>query len=279
MQLTKHHGLGNDFLVVLDDANAAPVVVDGALAVRLCERRRGVGADGLIHGARPPAGSDADVVMHLFNADGSRAEMSGNGIRCLAQAVVGHRHPDAIGEPGRFRVEIDTDTGRRSVVVERTGHPDEVRATVAMGSARPGPPLPASVSELLVDRHATIDMGNPHLVVLVADPGAVDVVHQGSWLEQQFEHGANVEFIAAPARDELVLHVWERGAGITEACGTGACAAAHVAHAWGLVDERVTVRMPGGAADVVLDGDLVTLIGPSVRIAACTVVVPEHPRA
>lgn len=278
MRLTKHHGLGNDFLVVLDAAQPAPVTVDGVLAARLCERHRGIGADGLIHGARPAADSDADVVMHLFNADGSRAELSGNGIRCLAQAVVMHRHPDAVAEPGPFHVTADTDAGRRSLRVERTADPDEVRVTVAMGAARPGPPLPAAVSELLRERHATTDLGNPHLVVEVPDPDLVDVTQQGSWLERQFPHGANVEFIAVRGTDELVLRVWERGAGITEACGTGACAAAQVARGWGLVGDRVRVHMPGGTAEVTFAGDEITLVGPSVHVADLDVVVPGEAR-
>jgi diaminopimelate epimerase len=278
VRLTKYHGLGNDFLVALDEGNDAPVVVDAALARRLCDRHRGIGADGLIHGARPvppAAHNDAatedalelDVVMHLFNADGSRAELSGNGIRCLAQAVVDARWPDAATDPGPFTIAAGTDTGVRTLEVQRTDEPTEVQVRVAMGAARPGPALPASVSELLAERHATVDMGNPHLVVLVDDPTVIDLAHRGGWLEEQFEHGANVEFIAVTAPDQLMLAVWERGAGITQACGTGAAAAAHVARGWGLTGNHVVVRMPGGDAEVHLDGDDITLVGPSVRIA------------
>jgi diaminopimelate epimerase len=278
VRLTKYHGLGNDFLVVLDELNDAPVVAGPDVARRLCDRHRGVGADGLIHGARPAPVAAAhddddtdavelDVVMHLFNADGSRAELSGNGIRCMAQAVVDARWHDAAADPGPFTIAAGTDTGVRTLVVERTEQRAEVLVRVDMGEARPGPALPASVSELLTDRHATVDMGNPHLVVLVDDPTVVDLTHRGGWLEAQFEHGANVEFIAVTAPDQLTLAVWERGAGITQACGTGAAAAAHVARGWGLTGDRVVVRMPGGDAEVRLDGDDITLIGPSVRIA------------
>ena len=111
-------------------------------------------------------------------------------------------------------------------------------------------------------------MGNPHLVILVDDPATVDLATEGAWLEQQFPHGVNVEYIAPYGSGGLTLRVWERGAGITEACGTGACAAAFEAHRWGLVGNEVRVTMPGGTATVLLDGDGgVTLIGPSVHIA------------
>jgi len=116
-------------------------------------------------------------------------------------------------------------------------------------------------------------------VLLVDDPRAVDLATEGAWLEQQFADGINVEYITIP-RDldgdqaAIDLRVWERGAGITQACGSGACAAAYVAHGWGLVGDRVRVRMPGGDADVVLGADgAVTLVGPSVYVA--DVVAPD----
>jgi diaminopimelate epimerase len=139
---------------------------------------------------------------------------------------------------------------------------------VAMGRPRPGPRVAEALEEFLPGRHGTVDMGNPHLVILVADPDGVDLTTEGAWLEQQFPHGVNVEYIAPDGEGGLNLRVWERGAGITEACGTGACAAAFEANRWGLVGDEVRVTMPGGAAVVWLDGDGgVTLVGPSVFIA------------
>ena len=266
MHLTKHHGLGNDFLVVLDDPSTGTVAPADdrlpELARRLCDRHRGLGADGLIAGRRPPEGSSADVVMVLHNADGSRAEMSGNGIRCLAQAVVAARGGDGA------TLTIATDGGDRQVTVTPVERAGEVAVRVAMGTVGSGPAVPASLLERLGgSRHATVDVGNPHLVVEVADPSAVDLATEGPALEAAFPDGINVEFVAAGPDDRLELVVWERGAGITEACGTGACAAASVAHRWGVVGEHVEVGMPGGSAQVVLEGDDATLIGPSVRIA------------
>lgn len=275
MRLSKHHGLGNDFLVVLDERNAVAPVVDGAVAVALCDRRRGIGADGLIHGAAPStdqAAEGIDVVMHLFNSDGSRAEISGNGIRCLAQAVALQR-----GETDTVVVAA-TDTGTRTLVVSGTDDPAACRVRVDMGAPRPGPHVPGPVAELLAVRHGTVDMGNPHLVVVVDDPSAVDLATEGPWLEAQFPDGVNVEYIAVSAdRRTIDLRVWERGAGITEACGSGACAAAFLARTWSMVDDRVQVAMPGGTAEVVFDGADAVLVGPSVLIADIELAPREVP--
>jgi diaminopimelate epimerase len=279
MQLTKHHGLGNDFLVALEEVNG-PLHGDATTARELCDRRRGLGADGLIIGARPTpgqttaAGRPVDVVMHLWNADGSRAEMSGNGIRCLGQALAGAR------DDHEATYVAVTDGGVRVLVVHDDADHRLAQVHVTMGPVGAGPDIPPAVSERLADaRHATADMGNPHLVVLVPDLAAVDLVGTGSWIESQFPNGINVEFITpAEQGDALDLLVWERGAGVTEACGTGATAAAHLAHGWGLVGREVRVVMPGGSAEVVLAPDdrpdeEPVLIGPSQHVA--TIEVPD----
>jgi diaminopimelate epimerase len=261
VQLTKHQGLGNDFLVrrTPDLPAGAP-----ALARRLCARRRGVGADGLIFGV-DPADPANDVAMVLFNADGSRAEMSGNGIRCLAQAVLAGPAPRA--------VNVETDAGVRQVLLTPTDEPSTVQAAVDMGRVGPGPGT-ASVRLASGEiRSATADIGNPHLVVQVEDPAAVELSVAGPRHEAVFAAGINVEFIAPADGSAIDLRVWERGAGVTEACGSGACAAAYHAREWGLVGEQVEVRMPGGSAQVGL-GDTVTLSGPAVHVA--TIEVPDE---
>jgi diaminopimelate epimerase len=279
VRLTKHHGLGNDFLVLLDDVEPDP-----ELARRLCDRRRGVGADGLIVGRSPaPAttsgagagagagpGAGADVAMVLYNADGSRAEMSGNGIRCLAQAVL--RRAGSTGGT----VVVATDAGRRQVEVVPTADPFTCEASVDMGAVVSGPPWPAALPDELIaqlgsvpQRLQTADVGNPHLVVLASSPPAVDLERFGPLLEAAVPGGVNVEFIALTpgGADELDLRVWERGAGRTEACGTGATAAAHVARCWGLVGDTVTVHQPGG--------DVVVHLGPSARLVGPATFVAE----
>lgn len=285
MQLTKHHGLGNDFLIALEEVNG-PIHGDATIARALCDRRRGLGADGFIVGARPapgqtaPDGRTIDLVMHLWNADGGRAEMSGNGIRCLGQALARAR------DDHEATYLVATDGGLRELVVHDDADHRLAQVHVTMGPVGEGPDVPAAVSERLADaRHATADMGNPHLVVLVPDLHGVDLVGTGSWIEQQFPAGVNVEFIApATAADTLDLLVWERGAGVTEACGTGATAAAHLAHTWGLVGREVQVVMPGGSAEVVLppddapDGEPV-LIGPSQHVATIEIDVDAEVEA
>lgn len=261
MELTKHHGLANDFLVLLEETNERLPVVDGDLARRLCERTRGIGADGLVYAARPEPGTPVDLVMQLFNADGSRAEMSGNGIRCLAQAVALAR------EDHNLHLTIRTDAGDRSVVV--TGGPElqVLEVSVDMGPATPGPDLTETVVEAAPGQVTTVDLGNPHLVVLVDAVESVDVAAEGEALAEHFPAGINVEFVApGGGPDQLTLGVYERGVGVTEACGTGACAAAWAAHRWGLVGDRVEVDMPGGSAEVAL-GETITLIGPASHIA------------
>ncbi len=197
VQLTKHHGLANDFLVALDEVNGRGLVVDGDLARRVCDRRLGVGADGLIHGAQPgPDAGDVDLIMHLFNADGSRAEMSGNGIRCLAQAVALAR------DERELHLRIATDGGVRQVSVTATDDENRVaHAEAQMGKVRPGPEIPPEVATRLgqpgpaqARRSATADVGNPHLVVEVDDPEAIDLAEVGPWIEARFAQGINVEF-------------------------------------------------------------------------------------
>ena len=268
-RLSKLHGLGNDFLVLLTDD--AQLRSDRELwsrrAQAWCHRHEGIGADGLILGTH--GGPDADLVMDLYNADGSRAEMSGNGIRCLAHAEARRR-----GEP-KGTLSILTDGGLRSVEIEPgsdASDPDRAIAAVDMGPGGPGPS--PDRSETLPDalvvaaRSTTSDFGNPHLVLLVDDPAAVDLAAAGAAHESAYSDGMNVHFVAPTAGevDAMTMRVWERGAGITEACGTGATAVARAANEWGLVGEHVTVHMPGG--DVTVDvGETMVLHGPSVFIA------------
>jgi len=258
LRLVKHEGAGNDFLVLVD--------LDDTLALTpaevrvLCHRRRGVGADGFIR--LLPGGNGAEVTMELWNADGSPAETSGNGLRCVAQAAV-----DAgIVRPPRFTVA--TAAGTATVDYEDCGPGQPARATVDMGAVRLVGPSGTDASGRPVQR---ADAGNPHLVVRCDDPAAIDLATEGAALAADFDGGINVEFVApGTARDELTMRVFERGVGETWACGSGSCAAAAVSRFWGLVGDRVQVKNPGGTLDVELgpkDGDPVRLSGPVRRVA------------
>jgi diaminopimelate epimerase len=265
MKLTKHHGLGNDFLVLLDEANGPLPAVDGDLARRLCDRHRGVGADGLIRAG--DGEGRADVSMLLYNSDGSRAEMSGNGVRCLAQAVACSRGVDVL------EITVATDAGLRTISVGPGPSPSVHVIRAEMGPAGDGPAVPPLVEDRLGEaRHRTVDLGNPHLVVWVDDLTRARPADDGSWIDDQFAHGINVEYITRADGPRAVdMLVWERGAGVTEACGTGACAAAVAAAGWGMVSSPVEVRMPGGQAIVELAGEGPALLGPIHFIATVEV--------
>lgn len=259
MQLTKHHALGNDFLVLIDIDGTTPITADVARAV--CHRRHGVGADGVM---RVTATGDQAVpfVMELFNSDGSIAEMSGNGMRCLVQALV-----MADAAPGPDFV-VRTVGGDRAVSHRLGRAPGESTVSVDMGPATPGSMVSDDFDHRHVpDRLATIDIGNPHVVLVAGEPDAVDLAVEGPFYENQVVGGANIEWVAVEAQSRLRMRVWERGAGITQACGTGACASAVAAHSWGLVGSDVTVDMPGGSVDVGV-ADTVTLTGSANFVAA-----------
>jgi diaminopimelate epimerase len=261
LNLTKHHGLGNDFLVVFE-----PQHHDLAgLARRLCDRRRGVGADGLLV-ATDVDGFDARMVLH--NADGSRAEMSGNGIRCFAQALAARR-----GSMAAQR--ILTDAGERLVTLTATSDPTVVLAAVDMGEvtdlSEPTGWAALECDPLRPVRH--LSLGNPHSVVAVDDVRAVDLVRLGSLVPH-----VNLEIVEpGPEPHAITMRVHERGAGITEACGTGACASAWAARLWGLVpgsSSEVLVHMDGGDATVRLHHpapNRVTLVGPAQYVASVQV--------
>ena len=241
LTLTKHHGLGNDFLVLLDRDGSTPV--DAALARALCDRRRGVGADGVI---RATAGREgADLTMELRNSDGGPAEISGNGIRCLAQAALDS------GMVAGPVILIATGGGLRSLrLVSATDRAGLSRWAVDMGAAK--------VEETALEGGGLlIDLGNPHLVL--RDTGQ-DLAVLGA------RHpDLNVELISARG-DGLEMRVWERGAGETLECGTGSCAAAVAGAAWALTGDTVTVHNPGG--DVVVElGETITLTGPAQHVA------------
>ncbi|HEX4126142.1 MAG TPA: diaminopimelate epimerase [Acidimicrobiales bacterium] len=262
MRASKHEGAGNDFLVVLDPDDAIRFSV--AQVRLLADRRRGIGADGIIRVG--PGREGCDLSMELHNADGSLAEMSGNGIRCLAQAAVG------AGLAAAPRFTVATGAGTRTVDYVPGDVPGWASARVDMGPARLGPDQPQEFDDRRV---RTVDVGNPHLVLLGPDTAAVDIAELGPKLQAAFSGGINVEWIT-PDRDEegeiLDFRVWERGAGETLACGTGSVAAAAAARSWGAVQTTGTVRVrnPGGILEVTLGADdeaTTYLAGPVRKVA------------
>ena len=266
VSVTKHNGLGNDFLVLdrreaSELSNAQVSEIDWPnIARNWCNRNTGVGADGLLLLGRIDANT---LTMRLFNSDGSLAEMSGNGIRCLAQAA--HM---ADGLTSEVEYAVTTDAGERRVVVTPRGHDSQtVDASVDMGAIdKLQEPTGWATLECDPMRPVMhISVGNPHSVVGVEDVSIVPLKELGEKVPQ-----INLEIIEpGPEVNAITMRVHERGAGITQACGTGACASAWAAVQWGLVPASVSeviVHMDGGDVQVRVNepkAGSVTLIGPA----------------
>lgn len=237
MRFAKMEGLGNDFVVV---EGQQP---DSATVQEWCDRRRGIGADGvLLIGSEPS--------MHYWNADGTVAEMCGNGLRCVARYAV-----ERAWAPAGEWFEIETPVGRRRARVDGEDICVEI-GHVALGDT----------VDLYGRSYRLATVGNPHAVTLVDDPAGVDVAGEGRRVatDPLFPRGVNVEYVADLGAERLRLRVWERGVGETMACGTGMVAAAAVAAA-GAPGSR-TVEVAGGVAMVTTDEETSYLTGPAVKV-------------
>ena len=249
----KMHGLGNDFVVI--DRRRADIRVDAAMARALADRHTGIGCDQviLIEAPRDPA---AQIFMRILNADGSEPEACGNGTRCIARLIA--------EETGDSRVRIETLAG----LLDAELLPD-LRVAVDMGPARTGwrdIPLARAMDTLAVDLAAgplanpvCTSIGNPHATFFVADAEAIDLAALGPVLEHDvlFPERANIGVATVRDPKRIRLRVWERGAGITLACGSGACAALVGAHRRRLTGRHATVALDGGDLDILWrpDGD------------------------
>jgi diaminopimelate epimerase len=236
----------------------------------LCDRHTGVGADGVL--VLRVARSGGEVRMELRNADGGRAETSGNGLRCLALAAV-----DA-GLVSGPEVVVETDAGVRRARLGHRAGPGSADVSVEMGEVKVARSDPVADVALPGSRALpwpawSVDAGNPHLVLLAPSLEGVAITAIGPALEKQRPGGQNVEFATyEPEKGELSLIVWERGAGVTLACGSGSVAAAAAFHSAGISPARVRVNNPGGTAEVILSGAdplavTAELDGPVHRIA------------
>lgn len=258
VRFEKYEGLGNDFVVV-DERGEQPVLDVSALA-RLCDRHFGIGADGVLE-VQPPRTAGADATMVVRNADGSRPEMCGNGLRCvaahLARAVEGRSHAD------ERRVVVDTDAGARICLVRG----DEV--TVDMGRAKPEGPITVETAGRSFS-FERVSMGNPHAISF-APFTRDDFERHGLALATHpaFPEGTNVELCTRRADGSIDVLVWERGVGPTLACGSGACAVAVRACLEGFAafDVPLPVHLPGGTLHITVGRDLqVQMRGPARRV-------------
>jgi diaminopimelate epimerase len=270
VRFAKYQGIGNDFVMLADPDNKLELT---PLLVRsLCDRRFGIGADGVI---RVGSSSRAHFFMDYANSDGSPSEMCGNGIRCLAVFV------RAEGLTDDAVIDVDTLSGVKSVSVqgERVrvdmGSPifDPARIPVVLETRGPD----ALRTKLELDgatlEAAVLSMGNPHAVLFVDDVNSVPVTTLGPRLEHYtaFPNGANIEFATVDSPDRIRLRVWERGSRETLACGTGACAVAVAARLLRNSDVKVAVDLRGGELDIewagsTTDEQSVFMTGPAVEV-------------
>ena len=288
LTFAKYQGAGNDFVMTFDPDDERPIDADGAAA--LCDRRFGVGADGVI---RVVGTGEADVrwFMDYRNADGSEAEMCGNGIRCVAAML------HDLGAESATSFTVATRSGPRPVTVRERDGAGPAVVTVAMGTpnfTKASIPMRGPAWETYLEQAfelgpglsavaSAVSMGNPHLVLFVPEhPDRYHVGHIGPALEHHelFPEGVNVEFVRLSERasddadgnddgDHGIIdaRVWERGSGETMACGSGACAVAIAANEAGMTPARTTVRFPGGELEVERrdDGE-VLLTGEAVHV-------------
>ena len=249
MKFWKYHGLGNDFIILNNIESQTPM--DGKAAEKLCHRHFGIGADGVI---LVEQSSQADIRMIIYNSDGSRPEMCGNGIRCFAKFVYGK------GIVKKSNIAFETDAGIMNIEIKLDG--ENARAAVVnMGQ----PNFSAAKVPVIIDKPEVINyeidiegnkfnitsmlMGVPHTVVFVDSLEDEAVMQLGKLIENSkyFPRKTNVNFVKVLDRENIILRTWERGAGYTYACGTGACASVVAGIVNNFTEEKVKVQLRGGA--------------------------------
>lgn len=270
MEFTKMHGLGNDFILI--DNRSGQVKDAGALAAKLCARRLNIGADGLV---LVENSETADIRMRILNADGSEAEMCGNGIRCFARFV----YDEGIVRKEEFTVETLAGTMIPAMIVENgvvmgirvnMGSPDFTAAHVPMAS-KDGGTLLREISA--ANRNVTVSsvrMGVPHTVVFVEEGNVAweDFDRLAPAIEQHeiYPQNTNVNFAQITGENRVRVRTWERGAGPTLACGTGSCAVACVMKALNRGGERIVIELQAGELVIERDGETVYMTGPAAYV-------------
>jgi diaminopimelate epimerase len=270
MRFTKMHGAGNDYVYVncFDETLPADLA---ALATAISDRHKGIGSDGLIL-IRPS--SVADARMQMFNADGSEAEMCGNGVRCVAKFVYDHgiaRKETLQIETGRGVLTLKVFAAKGTVNRVRVGMGQPILRSAEIPTRLSGDPpvlVPLDVAgrELNV---TCVSMGNPHCVIFVDEITDDLLLRVGPQIERHaaFPKRVNAEFVKVLSRSETVLRVWERGSGETQACGTGACAAAVAGVLAGLTDRKILTHLPGGDLELEwTSGGEVEMTGPAAEV-------------
>ena len=255
IEFTKYHGLGNDFILIDNRMSPEPCLTSED-AVELCHRHFGVGADGVIFAL--PGQDGADFSMRIFNSDGSEPEMCGNGIRCLAKFLA---ELERVPANMQRNYKIHTGAGLIGPVLRSDG-----QVTVDMGEPRllaaQIPTTLGTPDQKVIDQPlevagqtwqvTCVSMGNPHCITFVKDVAAIDLADIGPSFEHHavFPKRTNTEFIEVVRPDYLKMRVWERGAGATLACGTGACASLVAGVLTGNCNRMATIELPGGCLEI-----------------------------
>lgn len=279
IEFTKYHGLGNDFILIDNRASSEPMLTP-AEAVKLCERHFGIGADGVIFAL--PGKNGSDYSMRIFNSDGSEPEMCGNGIRCLAKFLADLGAPPANTPQKQTSDSVYKIHTLAGMMVPQLRADGQVRVdmgtprllaaeipTTLVASSRQviEEPLEVAGKSWLV---TCVSMGNPHCVTFVDEVAAIPLEVIGPQFEHHpvFPKRTNTEFIQVIRRNYLKMRVWERGAGATLACGTGACASLVAAVLTGRCERFATVELPGGCLEIEWSAtdEHLYMTGPAVRV-------------
>lgn len=273
IEFTKYHGIGNDFILI-DNRAAVDPLLTPEQAINICDRHFGIGADGVIFAL--PGQDGADYTMRIFNSDGSEPEMCGNGIRCLGRFLADLETAEA--GASRAQYQIHTLAGMMTPKLEENG-----QVTVNMGEPRllagEIPTTLAAVDQKIVNQPlevagktwnvTCVSMGNPHCITFVEDVAEIALEQLGSQFENHavFPQRINTEFIQVVRSDYLKMRVWERGVGITLACGTGACASLVAGVLNEKCDRRATVELPGGSLAIEWATDnRIYMTGPAEKV-------------
>jgi len=275
MKFTKMHGIGNDYVYV--NGFTETVAYPARLAREISDRHFGVGSDGLI--LILPS-KQADVRMRMFNADGSEAEMCGNGVRCVAKYAFEHgiskRNPMKVESGGGVLcLELHLEGGEVRSVTVNMGQPMLEMAKIPVESrflkaSSKSNEYSFSVEGSNISDAAFVSMGNPHVVIFVDDVSQIDVARLGPLVErhQAFPRRINAHWVQVKSRSEVIVRTWERGSGITLACGTGACAVCVAGSLTGRTDRKILAHLPGG--DLSLEwrqkDNCVYMTGPAVEV-------------
>lgn len=272
MKFTKMHGCGNDYIYIDGGRERIPQEEKPDLVRRLSDRHFGIGGDGVIF-INPS--QDADFEMEMYNADGSRAEMCGNGIRCVAKYVYDKGLTDktciTVVSAGKVKtLELTVCGGKVELVKVNMGTPELCSVNIPVISQQD-----QVVNEPIIvqgtEYHMTcVSMGNPHAVVFMDDVEHLDIEAVGPYFENHdcFPKRTNTEFVKVIDENTVEMRVWERGTGETLACGTGACAVATACVLNDLTKERITVKLPGGELEIYWDREenLVYMTGPASHV-------------